>query len=1290
MAEIGRGFAVIGYDDSEVREGMKRTGSALKGEMKSASSAASGELRRLQAAAAAAGTKATQTAARLSKATSAEANALGKLRVAQAQVNDVKAKGASGSAALVRAEEALAKAQRDAETATQEKTRALKADEVAQRRAADAVEEVEKATKGAAAEQNKLGKSAQKSGTQVSKSFQQAEGRAKRFKKTLSGMSGAMKAFAGGLALGAGAGLASSLTGLLKEAEESATMASRTRNVIESTGGAARVAADEVDALATALSNKSGADDEAIQNGANLMLTFTKVRNEVGKGNDVYTRATSLALDMSTAMGTDMKQSALQLGKALNDPTRGVSALTRTGVSFTQQQKEQIKALQESGDMLGAQKIILGEVQTQFGGAAQAMADPSARLSTIFGNLREQLGSYLLPLAQSFADWMLNTGGPAISGFMDAFASGEGAAGQFRETLSGIWQVLTLLGKAFVAVGGFIMQHRTAFTVLAVAVGGAVAVYKTATMAMAAYSAAMTAYRAVAAAVTVAQTALNLAFLSNPITWVIIGIVALVAALVVLYQKNEAFRNLVNTAWASIKAAIGAVVTWVTGTAVPWLVNAWNWIKNGAVALWTRMVAIWNGIRAVIGAVVGWVMANVVPWLVMAWSWIKNGAIVLWTAMGTIWNGIKAVIGAVVTWIATVAYPIWNRIFNALKTIGMVLWTVMRAIWSGISAAINIAVALIRGDIKGAAAEFQKLWDKGAELRDRLVDAWNTLKDNIGRIAGEIRDGAIEGLKNAFKGLWDWVGTVRDGIVGIWDDMKAKMSEVTDWVKEKAIKPVLNAWNKVAGIVKLPQVDMAGWATGGYTGAGRKYEPAGIVHRDEYVIRKEATNKLRSTVGLSGLDYMNRTGRLPGHADGGLVGGVPGYARGGLAKPWPTYVAGVIRRLFPAVRSIGGYGSRPGPSDHGSGNALDVMVPDSSPLGDAVAAWAVANRAALKLKYVIWKKRIIGANGGWDGWRPYTRYGNSPNRTLQHYDHPHLSFIHDIAGNPDALGVKLSPEEVSAALAGGGGGEMSMPFWFAPFQAILEKVKGGIAAAVGAFGNHPFAQAMGGIPTALIDGLMKFVSEKFGGTGSSGGSDAPYTGPVGKGVEQWRSVVLQALSIMGQPASLANTVLRRMNQESGGNPNAVNNWDSNARRGTPSQGLMQTIAPTYRAYRHPQYDKGMRDPLSNILASMRYALARYGSLAKAYNRKGGYAGGGLVKPTLYDTGGWLGTGTTVVQNNTGKPELVLTQEQLATIGRNGPSIVINGVKMDTVPDVMEAIRFAEARQRSGGRYARMG
>lgn len=116
----------------------------------------------------------------------------------------------------------------------------------------------------------------------------------------------------------------------------------------------------------------------------------------------------------------------------------------------------------------------------------------------------------------------------------------------------------------------------------------------------------------------------------------------------------------------------------------------------------------------------------------------------------------------------------------------------------------------------------------------------------------------------------------------------------------------------------------------------------------------------------------------------------------------------------------------------------------------------------------------------------------------------------------------------------------------------------------------------------------------------------------GSGVERWRNVAIRALKMTGQySAGNLNALLNQMRTESNGNPKAINLWDPNAMKGTPSKGLMQVIDPTFRAYAMSGFNSNIYDPLSNILASIRYALATYGSLTNAY-RGVGYENGGII------------------------------------------------------------------------------
>lgn len=152
----------------------------------------------------------------------------------------------------------------------------------------------------------------------------------------------------------------------------------------------------------------------------------------------------------------------------------------------------------------------------------------------------------------------------------------------------------------------------------------------------------------------------------------------------------------------------------------------------------------------------------------------------------------------------------------------------------------------------------------------------------------------------------------------------------------------------------------------------------------------------------------------------------------------------------------------------------------------------------------------------------------------------------------------------------------------------------------GAF--EPWISVAKGAVNTVFDSVVGFVKGIF-----DTQSNVNYNPSAG--VEQWRTLAIRALQMTGQ-YSEANLqrLLYQMQTESGGNPNAINNWDINAVNGTPSKGLMQVIDPTFRAYAMPGYDKNIYDPLSNMLASIRYAVSRYGSLAAAY-RGVGYENG---------------------------------------------------------------------------------
>lgn len=160
--------------------------------------------------------------------------------------------------------------------------------------------------------------------------------------------------------------------------------------VLKSTGYSAGYTVSQLKDMAGAMQQITTVGDEVTLAGMSILATFKQVRGEA------FERATKAALDMSAVMGQDLNSTILQVGKALNDPTVGLTALSRAGVTFTEVQKDQIKTLQESGQMMEAQKVILAELESQFGGTAAAVADTFAgaqiQAANALGDVKEELG----------------------------------------------------------------------------------------------------------------------------------------------------------------------------------------------------------------------------------------------------------------------------------------------------------------------------------------------------------------------------------------------------------------------------------------------------------------------------------------------------------------------------------------------------------------------------------------------------------------------------------------------------------------------------------------------------------------------------------------------------------------------------------------------------------------------------------------------------------------------------------------------------------------------------------
>jgi|688.fasta_scaffold54980_6 hypothetical protein len=251
-----------------------------------------------------------------------------------------------------------------------------------------------------------------------------------------------------------------------------------------------------------------GVDAEVIKAAQAKLLTFKNLAQTANVMGGEFDRATMAALDLAAAGFGSAETNATQLGKALQDPIKGITALTRSGVTFTQEERNKIKVLVESGKTLEAQNMILSAIETQVGGTAEATAKASDRMKLAFDNVSEAVGAALLPTFELFADEVVKLTPelekalapaaeevakifkdqvlPAIQDFTKWLASPQGT-----QTIKNLVQAVVDAIKNFIDFIFWVNENKDALMILAGAIAGLVISYKTITTATALWQAAI-------------------------------------------------------------------------------------------------------------------------------------------------------------------------------------------------------------------------------------------------------------------------------------------------------------------------------------------------------------------------------------------------------------------------------------------------------------------------------------------------------------------------------------------------------------------------------------------------------------------------------------------------------------------------------------------------------------------------------------------------------------------------------------------------------------------------------
>ena len=231
----------------------------------------------------------------------------------------------------------------------------------------------------------------------TNKAIQSANTLGSKISSMSRGMANALKPFAIAGMAALTAAIGGSITAAIKQERVLAQMSA----TLKSTGFAVGLTKEHIVCLSAELQKTTGVGDEVIQSGQNMLLTFTQLRGEA------FDRATKSLLDMNTAFtggkvtAESMQQQAIQLGKALNNPVEGLNSLARVGVKFTDEQKNQIKSMVAMNDVAGAQAVILKELETEFGGSAEAIGKTFGGQVMLaknnLGDLGERIGRGIIP-----------------------------------------------------------------------------------------------------------------------------------------------------------------------------------------------------------------------------------------------------------------------------------------------------------------------------------------------------------------------------------------------------------------------------------------------------------------------------------------------------------------------------------------------------------------------------------------------------------------------------------------------------------------------------------------------------------------------------------------------------------------------------------------------------------------------------------------------------------------------------------------------------------------------------
>lgn len=543
-------------------------------------------------------------------------------------------------------------------------------------------------------------------------------------------------------------------------ATESAQAMAQVEAALKSMGPEAGKTSAQLKTAAEQLQHLSTFDDDDILKSVTAnMLTFGNVTGET------FDRAQQAAVDLSARLGQDLQSSAIQVGKALNDPIKGVTALTRVGVSFTQQQKDQIKAMVEAGDTAGAQAIILGELEKQFGGAAKAQRDatPSAALQEAWRNFQETIGAIVAKVLPPLTDMLtrvlegFNNLSPGTQSFIVGIAAAAAAIGP----------VLVVVGSLVSAIGSLAPVFAPVMALIGeVGLAGALGAAATAAAPFIAAGAALAA------------------------AWALFG---------------DKIGPVLQELWDKVQTVLGAKLIGLFDTVKQVLMDLWNGPFGTAIKV---VIDVLGDFFAVVVSVLGEGLIRIVSAAVEA---IKAGFKIVGDVLGIVgdlltgdfagaWEGTKKLVGHVIdgllrildslipgakevivnlasgfaTWLGDLATRMITFGKNIIQGLVNGILAAPEAVWNALKSVVLAGVESIRKFL-GIASPSRLFMEMGGFVTDGLAIG---IEDGIGTVSGamtELGSAVGKGLSGAFEAAKDVAGKATQDMA---DQAKATTEQV--------------------------------------------------------------------------------------------------------------------------------------------------------------------------------------------------------------------------------------------------------------------------------------------------------------------------------------------------------------------------------------------------------------------------------------------------------------------------------------------------------------------------------